>query len=415
MNTRNIKENKEIESNLDTINFIIPIQKMAEYFDNNSKNLQTVKELNTNTKSLNKKSLTANLLKLTKYSKNLNLLSSNIRDNNQIILNAKKNTIAPAKDAKEAIQQENKTFKSKAKTYYEKIDMLKFPREKKQTLINQNNNKKINQLDTSNIAGASGLDALNINNNSILKIEDISMNTTLSSYLKSLFKFNLDIARSQHINYYFNSTKKKLIKNISSILENSFFSMSSLISKPVFNITPDKVVIHLLFFLVSNKKFLYKSKIYSKFLALNSKKLELLCANLSNSLKKPVELNLVRLHHPFYDSDILANLLGRICDINFKPYIYILDNLFNKTNIINPTINIPEIDSFVPTFITGINIKLAGRLRKQKIIPRHTVKTTQHGSLTRSSADLVSKARFTTKNKRGTFSITATIGHRFFN
>lgn len=225
------------------------------------------------------------------------------------------------------------------------------------------------------------------------------------TYLRaSHAKFNVDVARSQIINYNFNSASlisTSTAANISSILENSFMTMSSLISKPVYYITPQKVVIHLFFFFLTTT-------------TLKSKHLELLCANLSNYFKKPVELNLVRLHYPFYDSNILANLLGRISDINFKPYIYILDNIFNKATIKNPTIMIPESKSSVPTFLTGLKIRLAGRLLKQKIIPRRTVKTTQNGSLTRSSADLVTTSRFTTKNKRGTFSLTITIGHRFF-
>ncbi|KAF9818420.1 hypothetical protein IEO21_02769 [Rhodonia placenta] len=188
-------------------------------------------------------------------------------------------------------------------------------------------------------------------------------------------------------------------------------TMSSLISRPIYNITPHKVVIRLLFFLVNKNNSKIKK---SKFLSVNSKNLEILCANLSKILKKPVELDLVKLHYPFYDSNILANLLGRICDINYKPYIFILDKIFNKANIKNPTIRIPETNSNIPTFLTGLKIRLAGRLLKQKIVPRHTVKTTQHGSLTRSSADIVTNSRFTSKNKRGTFSFTVTMGHRFF-
>ena len=245
------------------------------------------------------------------------------------------------------------------------------------------------------------------------KTENIVNNTEVKNYLDNFTSFNVDIAQSQNIIYKFNNRKNNLKQNISSILENSFLTMASLISKPIYSITHNKVVIHFSFFLFN--KYLYRySKVNSKFLALNNKNIENLCANLSNLYGKPVELDLVCLKYPFHDSHILANYLGRICDINFKPYIFILDKIFNNANIKNPTTRIPESNNIIPTFLTGLKIKLAGRLLKQKIVPRRTVKTTQIGSLTRSSADLVSKSRFTTKNKRGTFSITITMGHRFY-
>ena len=66
------------------------------------------------------------------------------------------------------------------------------------------------------------------------------------------------------------------------------------------------------------------------------------------------------------------------------------------------------------TILTGINIKLGGRLMKGKITPRQTVKKIQYGSLARSKANYISTARLTQKNKRGSFSFTVSIGHKFF-
>jgi len=43
-----------------------------------------------------------------------------------------------------------------------------------------------------------------------------------------------------------------------------------------------------------------------------SKKLKLICQILSNKFNKPVELELTRLHNPYLDSNILANLLHLI-------------------------------------------------------------------------------------------------------
>jgi len=70
--------------------------------------------------------------------------------------------------------------------------------------------------------------------------------------------------------------------------------------------------------------------------------------------------------------------------------------------------------SIVPSFLSGLKIKLAGRLMTQRVIPRLTVKTLQRGTLARGRTDLVSEARFTSKNRRGAYSITVTMGHSFF-
>lgn len=70
--------------------------------------------------------------------------------------------------------------------------------------------------------------------------------------------------------------------------------------------------------------------------------------------------------------------------------------------------------SHLPSFLTGINIKLAGRLLSQKVIPRYTVKTAQQGTLSRSPSRLILQGMSTKKNKRGTFSISISMGHGFF-
>ena len=64
--------------------------------------------------------------------------------------------------------------------------------------------------------------------------------------------------------------------------------------------------------------------------------------------------------------------------------------------------------------MTGVNIVLGGRLMRGKIIPRRTVKKIQYGSLARSKSNYVTSHRYTQKNKRGSFTFTVQIGHKFF-
>jgi hypothetical protein len=63
------------------------------------------------------------------------------------------------------------------------------------------------------------------------------------------------------------------------------------------------------------------------------------------------------------------------------------------------------------SYLSGMNIKLAGRLMTQSMRPRFTVQSKQEGSLARVKVHYIEKSRFTGKNKRGAFSFTVTIGH----
>ena len=65
-------------------------------------------------------------------------------------------------------------------------------------------------------------------------------------------------------------------------------------------------------------------------------------------------------------------------------------------------------------FFTGINVRLAGRLSRQSIIPRKTVKTIQKGSLARRHTDFLTISKYTAKNRRGIFCYTITIGHKYY-
>ena len=144
--------------------------------------------------------------------------------------------------------------------------------------------------------------------------------------------------------------------------------------------------------------------------------LQNLCAFLSKKLKKPVELELIRLHHPSLESHILANTIGYIAKNSRKTFRVIMLKLFKstKTKKFNEFKNINNIKKFKPTALVGIRIKLGGRLLSQKIVPRFTSRTIQRGNLGQTKADFITTSRFTNKNKRGAFSITITMGHKFF-
>ena len=314
--------------------------------------------------------------------------------------------------------------------------------------INKNNNNitihKSNKININNLninKFKYNIDS-KIKNNITLPINLIGKNPikqTINKYIKLITKFNTEIIKFKTNNYNFNYYNNKFIKNIYSLLEYTFNSMACLISKPFFSFTSDKIIIHLFFFLVSKinrkrNKFKFRNKFFNKtkinnnkynflnfnkkkrnfitktFLIKNKIKLQRLCEILSKIFNKPIELELTRLHYPFYDPNIFVNALGLI--INKIKLRFILKRLFKVAIIKNPTriINRKRF-SLIPCYLSGIKLKIAGRLMTQRVVPRKTVKIIQKGSLARRKAIFVENARFTNKNRRGSFSITISTGY----
>lgn len=280
---------------------------------------------------------------------------------------------------------------------------------------------------------------------------------------------------SQIIGYSFNSNKNMLLKNIYKFLASSFRTMHCLISKPVFVVSPDKIEIQLFYYFLDPIKVLEKEKwklgqtkknkllpsisslainnseqnssensqvnklsqlikfhfklinirnkkIFiwrKKFIIRNAKKFQLICLILSRFFKKPVELNLIRLRYPYKDSNILVNFLA-IMIRKTKIRIFI-KKLFRWAIIKNPLKIQTDISNsankskslIIPAFLSGMKLRIAGRLLTQRVIPRKTVKTTIRGALATGKVNFSDSARFTSKNKRGSFSITVSSGQNF--
>ena len=336
--------------------------------------------------------------------------------------------------------------------------------------INKSNEIKIEQTIKSILKNKDfdyKTDSISINSNPV-SVEYYGNSPIINKYLKSMSIYNMRtngifIYYSNIIGYYFNSNINKLIKNAYSLITASFKSMYALISKPVFIITSDKIIIQLFYYLfipnILKLKKIYKygyrqrnklnnftlvkgallkrksniKKLYRKFRKLNvnvrinlrklsnttlinvyPKRFEKLCEILSNFFKKPVELDLIRLHYPYNDSTILVNLLGIM--INKIKLRIIIRKLFEKAVIknLNKINTLNNKNNIIPAFLSGITIKVAGRLLTHKVVPRQTIKITRRGALAKGKINFSDVARFTNKNKRGAFSITISSGQNYF-
>lgn len=170
-------------------------------------------------------------------------------------------------------------------------------------------------------------------------------------------------------------------------------------------------------FINSNKPIHYSENNYninklknnSIFLKIYNQKLKILAQLLSKIFNKPVQLELIRLHYPFYDPNIIVNLLSYFSE-NLK-IRRLLGKIYKSALITKPTANIQRKRfSVIPGYLTGLTIKFAGRFPTQKIVPRKTVKTDKIGSLARKKAVLIETARFSNKNRRGAFTISVSTG-----
>ena len=142
-------------------------------------------------------------------------------------------------------------------------------------------------------------------------------------------------------------------------------------------------------------------------------KFEKLCEVLNKFFKKPVELDLIRLQYPYNDSNILVRLLAFM--VNKIKLRKITRRLFKNAVLKSiKKINNKDEVKILPAFLSGMTIKVAGRLMKYKVIPRKTVKIIRRGSSSVGKINYSDISRYTNKNKRGAFSITVKSGQNFF-
>jgi hypothetical protein len=159
---------------------------------------------------------------------------------------------------------------------------------------------------------------------------------------------------------------------------------------------------------------------------------------LARLINKPIEFNLIRLHKSDYDSNILAQLF--ILILKKKNIRVAINKIFNKNNIAlhiqaKATVGnifknaqqkeknntgqyaIPSLEGLGPNtaiaYISGLYIKIGGRLMREPIIPRLTTKKFEIGAIATGKVNFVDSARITKKNKKGAFTIKITYAQNF--
>ena len=146
-------------------------------------------------------------------------------------------------------------------------------------------------------------------------------------------------------------------------------------------------------------------------------KFNIICSVLSKIFNKNIELDLIRVHYPYNESNILVNLFAIM--INKIKFRRITRKLFRKIvikNINKIFRNRSNNSNFnvIPAFLTGMKIKLGGRLMNVSIKSRKTVTVIERGASSPGKVNYTDLARYTNKNKRGAYSITISSGQNYF-
>src|SRR5271168_4866802 len=174
----------------------------------------------------------------TKLNTKLNLLKQierNIKNSNNNITNSllTTNSLNNSSLSSQNIPSNDKILTNINKNLINKYNIM-IPRNTKiiNNQINKNLITRINNIDT------------NLKNNINLPLNIIgkpALNESNINYLSLITKFNPEVAKVKNTLFNFNLTNNKILKNVYTILEYSFKSMSCLISKPYLYINQDKI------------------------------------------------------------------------------------------------------------------------------------------------------------------------------
>lgn len=245
-----------------------------------------------------------------------------------------------------------------------------------------------------------------------------------------------------------------LVKRITLFLKAYFALLFCLMSKPVFRFSQNKVTIHIFYYKPKIKtrrlRRLFKSFWYKWYnvgspdkrrspRALNSdngrklvflkSRFKYLAYFLASILEINVELEIVRLKYPYHDSEILAQLLGKNGERRRANYHRIKKILFRKATILGRKKHLFQVKlrkialaanpnnlstrRVLVSRLTGIRFRIGGRLPRQRIVPKRTVKSAYKGGISKSVVNNVSTSSYTTRNRRGIVNIKVWLSHGF--
>ena len=187
-------------------------------------------------------------------------------------------------------------------------------------------------------------------------------------------------------------------RSATKLIAHFFAPINALASKPVFTMNAETVIIHVFYFIPVTGQ------------ALNNNTVNNLGEVLSSLFGRPVELRLVKQHYPYLNSYILAQFISS----NTQNYtlVQIIRRIFSTVAPVKDTQSVEALASALPSHIVGIKVRVSGRLMTERSRPRQSVQTMQIATFSKGNLSLVDSASFTTKNKKGAFTVKVWISQR---
>lgn len=129
---------------------------------------------------------------------------------------------------------------------------------------------------------------------------------------------------------------------------------------------------------------------------------------LSTMLNMPVQLEMVKLNSPYLEANLLAHYLSNELKTNTQNFYKVMSRVSGAVSHMD-TLS----DLFVPSFVTGMKTKLAGRLTSERTRPRFTKQTMEMGYLSFSPNTLNTAGSYTTSNYKGEYTVRVWLGQKF--
>jgi hypothetical protein len=173
--------------------------------------------------------------------------------------------------------------------------------------------------------------------------------------------------------------------------------------------------------LITNKAKLKNSELINRFRnnqfynLNNIKKIsQMLISILRFFFKKSINLDLNRIYSPFNNLNILGKivylLLNKMALDRLKKIL--IKGAFNPYRRLTKN---KKSNNLAPSLIKGIEIKVAGRLLKQRVIPKKTTKLYKKGIFNRTQIFTSYKTFLIGKNKRGAYGLNIKLNESLFN
>ncbi len=183
-----------------------------------------------------------------------------------------------------------------------------------------------------------------------------------------------------------------------SMIKSFFSKYNAFIGKPTFTVKTDKIIVQIFYYNPNN--------------LIDNTSINTLGNGLTRCWGRPVELRLIRLNHAILDSTIF----GQYLSANSNKYSF--SRLFDMLKASLPTVVAKESlyegfpcltntneEMYLTSHVTGVMIKLSGRLTTQHSGPRQTINVNRLGSSGKGFSGAVDFSQFTSKNKLGAFTM----------